>query len=730
MRCPAALPNETQRLTALSQYGLDGDRSLPSLEPVVKLAVELFDVPAAAVNMIGSDHVFFAASAGIGECDMRRDVSFCAHAITQDEVLVVEDALLDERFHDNPLVTGPEQIRFYAGVPICSPDGQALGALCIVDAKPHATFSAQDRERLKELSKIVIDKLELRRLEMAGRSGAGRFENIAYSSPNGVVCLDRLGTVTAVNLAAETLFERGAGEIIGQDLQILLPAWRQSQLAGCLRRPVLGQPAGIAEIHEDIVARRKDGSEFPAEIAWSTWIEDGQPSFGLVLRDTTEQGRQRAELDRLRNFDHATGLANRTLLRQRLGEAIADGAPAAVLAIGLIGFEDVNDTLGDSVGDSILQQVSGRLVQCVRAIDTVARLGSDEFAIFLSGIGNPIGAGNVASAGLAAIARPFTVDGQEVRIAARCGIAMSPSHGDSSEELVGNAGLALLEAKRQTAEDAVFFVPALRMQAVARRLFDAELHKAVEHGEFELHFQPQVRICDGALVGAEALIRWNHPERGLLSPSAFLPALETGSLTSIVGNWVIDAACRQAAEWRSELFPEFRMGFNLFAAQFRTGALVECIRTAAARYHLPGEALEIEITENVALNGPSAALSDLCELRRDGVRIAFDDFGTGYASLSLLQSYPLTHLKIDKSFVQKACKSKRDRAIIEAITGLAHQLELCVIAEGVETWEQFEFCKQMGCDEVQGYLIGKPMSADQFAGTMMLNSAPLSHRVS
>lgn len=719
MRCPPVMADEIGRLRALAEYGLNADRPLPSLDPVVELATQLFDMPAAAVNLIGSDHVFFASSAGIGDCDMRREVSFCAHAITQDEVLIIDDALRDERFHDNPLVVG-NLIRFYAGVPLRAPNGHAIGALCVVDAKPHSRFSEADQERLKHLAKIVSDKLELRRLEVAGEAGRGRFENIAISSPDAIVCFQASRTISAVNPAAEAMFGHTASEMIGEDLQNLFPAWRDSQIAALLL-----QNLDSSEITEDLLGQHRDGTRFPVELAWSSWLEGDTRNFGLVIRKVSAR-RDKSELDRLAQWDIATGLPNRVLLEQRAAEERDAGRPLAMLAIGLEGHSAMKAALGLGQSDELLRQAGKRISDCIRPIDTVARLGGDEFAILLSGIGDPLRAMDVASAALAVLSEPFEVNGEQVRLAGGCGIALSSIQAQS-DELVGNAHLALLEARKLGAARPQLFTPALRMNAVARLMFDADLHRAVERGEFELYYQPLARIGDHTLCGAEALIRWNHPERGLLSPAAFLPFLESSPLAATVGEWVIETACGQAAAWRSELWPEFRISVNLSAAQFRRGDLRDVIKHAIRRHGMPAEALKLEITETIVLDDEELFLPVLKQLREDGHKLAFDDFGTGFASLSLLTRYPLTHLKIDKSFVQAACGSEGDRAIVEAIADLARHFRLEVVAEGVETQEQFELCRAAGCDEIQGYFLGRPLNATDFvamAGDVANVSSP------
>lgn len=609
MKCPPALDTEPERLKALARYGLDGSRPLPSLEPIVRIAARMFGMPIAAVNMIGSDHVFFAAATGFDasqDVDMRRDVSFCAHAITQNEVMVVSDTREDERFHDNPLVLGEAGIRFYAGVPLLSPDGHALGALCVIDGKPRHDFSEQDRERLRELARIASDRLELRRIEIAAAQSAA---------------------------ASDTQ----AGE-----------------------------------------------------------------------QDT-------ATLSRLANTDQLTGLPNRTRFYHCVEEALADAQSLAVFMLDLDGFKDINGTLGNGAGDAVLRALAERLRETAGEDAVAARIGGDEFAVLLPRVALPAAAVSRARELIAKLAEPIRVEGHEVLVSASCGVATAPLHAQEALELIGDADLALHKAKRQGRGYACAFAPAMRQEASTRRLYNIELHRAVSDGQFLLFYQPQVRLSDGALTGAEALIRWQHPQRGLLSPAAFLPALECGPLAQTVGAWVLDEACAQAALWRRSGADDFRIGVNLFGAQLRTDGLVSEVAQALERHGLPPQALELEVTENIVLNQDRHAFESLQHLRDLGVGIAFDDFGTGYASLSLLRQYPVTRLKIDKSFVEGVPGSERDVSMVRAILDMARGFNLEIIAEGVETAPQHACLRQLGCTEGQGYLFGRPLPAPQFA---------------
>ncbi|HEX7934349.1 MAG TPA: sensor domain-containing phosphodiesterase [Paraburkholderia sp.] len=616
MKCPPILASEELRLEALSAYGLSEDQALPDLDPVVRIAARVLDMPVAAVNMIASDHVFLAASTGLDDVDVdvRREVSFCAHAIAQSGLMVVPDATLDERFHDNPLVSGPAGIRFYAGIPLFSPQGHALGALCVIDRKPRAHFSRDEQARLRDLAQMAADRLELRRVEFSTQS---------------------------------------------------------------------------AEYEDDKPA--------------------SQPSPALDRLNDED------ELHRLANTDILTGLANRLSFYRRVESNLARGSRAAVVLVDLDGFKDVNNALGHVAGDRLLCEVGRRLKNVVGSVGTVARIGGDEFAILLPDLPSHEHATRVARAAIASIDAPVIVDGHEVRIAASCGVAFAPFHAREAFELVSNADLALVKAKSLGRGQSFVFVPELRTEVVARRLSLVELDRAVSDSEFVLLYQPQIRLSDGMLTGAEALIRWRHPQRGVLSPAAFLPALESGPLAATVGSWVLDQACAQAALWRRWGAEHFRMGVNLFSAQLHVGDLAAEVLSTLERHGLPPEALEIEITEHTAFDDDQRALEALQRLRQSGVGIAFDDFGTGYASLSSLKRYPITRLKIDRSFVHGMLDANQDASVVRAILGMADSFRVQTIAEGVENEKQRDALTDLGCEEGQGYLFGRPLSASRFA---------------
>lgn len=716
MKCPKIFPDEPARLLALASYGFEREGILESLEPVVQIASHMFNMPVAAVNMIGDDHVFFAASIGVDPAafDMRRDVSFCAHTITQSEVMVVPDTRQDLRFFDNPLVAGPANVQFYAGVPLRSPEGFALGALCILDTVPHPEFSAADEQRLAELAKMACDRLELRRVEYASERTRPPFETYAGSLSTAVIWFDASMRIIEWNLAATARlgYEPEHKNKLQFDQLIAQPKRAQfcQLITQAAERGSLEEITFPTEIH----LCQQDGTPFLVGLMILGWREQGRMTFEAIIKNPG-LSQSEDEIQHINNLDKLTGLANRGLFYRTVEANLINGeANMCVLIIDLDGFKDINDTLGHEIGDAILRAVATRLKNCAHSSDCVSRIGGDEFAILSSQHPSEIEALNFANQITQTLSAPFFLHGQEIRISASCGFALAPKQTQEALELVSNADLALFKAKTTGPGHSYLFDPGLRHEATSRRLHGLELHRAVDRGEFILFFQPQINLSSGAITGAEALLRWHHPERGLLTAATFINALENGPLAPTVGSWVLEEACALAAQWRRNFSPQFRIGVNLCGAQFYRGSLAHEITCSLARHGLPPQALELEVTENTVLANENIILDDLHRLHSLGVGIAFDDFGTGYASLSLLKSFPLTRIKIDKTFVRGISSSRRDGAVVRAILDMAHNFELETIAEGIETDSEYQFLQRVQCNEGQGFLFGKPMPAQQF----------------
>ena len=383
----------------------------------------------------------------------------------------------------------------------------------------------------------------------------------------------------------------------------------------------------------------------------------------------------------------------------------------ALVLLDLDSFKDVNDTLGHGAGDVLLAEVAARLSNALRGRGVLARLGGDEFAVLLHDFGNAEQASALAAELQDSLEAPFRIAGREFRVGCSAGVAMAgPSEAAS---LLANADFALCRAKTAGHRQCRVFDAAMREEHVARRTLEEEVRRAALGGEFELHYQPQVRLADGVLVGAEALLRWRHPVRGLLRPGVFLDALEAGSLAGAVGDWAIEEACRQAALWRGQGL-NLRVGVNLFAEQVRAGNLEATVRAVLARWSLPPEALELELTEGTLMENQREVADDLHALRRLGVRVAIDDFGTGYSSLAYLQHLPIDRLKIDSSFVRGLDTDANGAAVVDAVVGIGRSLSMEVLAEGVETAGQLRRVRAAGCQSVQGYYFSRPVPAGAF----------------
>jgi diguanylate cyclase (GGDEF)-like protein len=435
--------------------------------------------------------------------------------------------------------------------------------------------------------------------------------------------------------------------------------------------------------------------------------------------DITDHKRAEEQLKRLAHYDPLTGLPNRLSLQkdlERLLSAEGRKRPTSVALFDLDGFKDVNDTLGHSIGDRLLIEVGGRLMESSGRggeSDRVFRLGGDEFVVIIPDCGDPRVVGEIVERMLKRLAEPFRINDQALHLGGSAGIAIAPDDGVNVDDLIANADLALYQAKSDGGRTYRLFMPILRAQAQARRGLDLELRRAYSENEFEIYFQPEIRLADRAVVGAEALLRWRHPERGILAPWAFIETLAHSSIAPDVGRWIIQTACEKAAAWRAKGLSLGRIGVNLFPVQLHGDALLQGIEDALRTTGLPGEALELEITENIALNYEDA-IEPLRKLSARGVKLAFDDFGTGYASLSYLTRFPLSRIKIDRSFVRNITDNSEHAAIVRSLIAMAHNLGLEVIAEGVETEAHAAFLLKEECEEAQGYLYAKPLPAGEF----------------
>jgi diguanylate cyclase (GGDEF)-like protein/PAS domain S-box-containing protein len=566
------------------------------------------------------------------------------------------------------------------------------------------------------LAAITLDEIDFR--GVLGRIAESRFQRIAMSLGDGLVCTDQDGLITVWNPGAEAIFGYNTAEIVGEPFDVI----RASGVSGAsssfsirdaVRSASLVPGGSVTEFE----GRRKNGEVFPVEACFSGWQGTEGFQYGAVLRDISVRKREAERIRYLAEYDSLTGLANRNTLHAGLSTMIAGARqPAgevALLVIGLDGFQQINDLLGHSCGDLVLRAVSERLTAEAGSEGLVARLSGDEFAIAIPCAAFPEGAARFAGRIAHAFERPLAAAAREHRVKVSIGVAVYPKQGENADELLSNGHLALSRAKATRRGGHVMFESSIRQELEARLTLEAELALAVEREEFELFYQPQVRLVDGGLIGAEALIRWRHPERGLVSPAQFIPVVNTSSISERVATWVLETACKQARRW--ELAGHnIRVGINLSPSQLHSGDLATSVAAVLDATGITPSLLEIEVTEDILLLDEKRVLDIFLRIQELGVRIVFDDFGTGYASLSYLKKFPLDGLKIDRSFVLGLLSDSDDAAIVSSTVGLSKQLGLSVIAEGIESRAIADMLISMGCEEGQGYFFGRPMPAKDF----------------
>ena len=543
-------------------------------------------------------------------------------------------------------------------------------------------------------------------------------EQVFDQTTEGIVITDAERRIISVNRAFTEITGFPAEEALGRHPEELLQSGRHDAE---LYRQIETSLAEQGSWRGEMWHRRRNGEVYPEWLAISP-VRDGtgRPEYYIgIFSDISQQRRDAERIRFLAYYDALTGLPNRTLLADRMAKAIAtaqrNGTRVALLFMDLDGFKHVNDSLGHLLGDTLLQRVAERLGQQTRRADTLARFGGDEFVVLLTEVEGPDSIATAARRCLDALSTPFALDGHDIDITASIGISVYPDDGDALEALIKNADTAMYQAKESGRSQFRFFEAAMNARATSRATLANDLRRALERGELLLHYQPQAEITSGEIVGVEALVRWQHPQLGMISPAEFIPVAEEIGLIGRLGEWVMNEACRQAVAWQQAGLPHMPVAVNLSALQLRSPDFLDSVRRALQSAGLDAHWLELELTESVLMHQVDTVMQTLNGLSALGIRIAIDDFGTGYSSLAYLRRFAIDKLKIDRSFIRDLSVDPEDALIVATIIRMAHSLRLKVIAEGVEASEQLATLRAQGCDEIQGYHLSRPLPADALA---------------
>ena len=596
-----------------------------------------------------------------------------------------------------------------------------------------AQFTDLERQHLASLASLAASVLQVHSLAQRSTHAYVQVEaqlqhqsQILDQIHESVLTMDLNGFITSWNKGAERLFGYTSVEAVGRNILFLY----DDEDAG-FNDAFLEHGGRLMEVRR----KKKSGEVFWASLSLSTLYDrDDNRPVGLIayLTDITERKSAEERIHHLAYYDALTNLPNRTLLTKLVDQALTvaqrNRTQGCVLFIDLNRFKVINDTLGRRIGDELLREVAQRFRLALRDQDLVARLGGDEFAVGLFDIHQHYEASTVAQKLIATLVEPFYIDGHDLRVGASIGISVYPQDGADAETLLRLADIAMYRAKQQEGdaegEHVAFYSRDMNQGMQERMRIESGLRQALGNGQLELHYQPKFAIASGQIIGAEALVRWRHPERGLVPPAEFIPLAEATGLVVQVGEWVLETACAQAQSWKEAGLPPVRLAVNVSAREF-TSALPGRVMDTLRRYGLEPSWLELEITESTLMHNIDRVIGIMDRITALGVTLSLDDFGTGYSSLSYLKRFPIDTLKIDRSFTTGIPLDANDCAIASTIISIAQQLKHKVIAEGVETVEQLAFLKTSGCDEVQGYLFSKPLPAAEFEKALRENWTPV-----
>lgn len=733
---------DSSRLEALRRYNILDSPPDQAIDNITMLAAQLIGVPVALVDFVEADRIWAKSHFGTDVIDYPLLPGLCASAVMSDEAApyVINDAKADARTAHHPLVQGEAGIRFYAGVPLRTYDNHNIGALCVIDFKPREVTPEQ-LDILQMLAAIVMEIIELS-AKASRTSQIEEIENkfkltelqnqlILNSTAEGIHVINLDGVVIVENDAATNLLGWERGGLLGKFAHTTLHHHHADHseypVSDCPIYKTLGD--GVRRHVASEVFWRKDGSSFPVEYSTSPLndLDGNLCGTTVVFRDITNRKANEARIQHLAFYDALTNLPNRILFIDRLEQEIKKAqrheSRIVLMFIDLDRFKEINDTLGHDVGDKLLVEAAARLNGCVRTSDTVARLGGDEFTVVLNDISELGVEERIAQNITDALAKPFILNKETIYLSASTGVTIYPDDGLTTEKLLKNADQAMYAAKKMGRNCHQYFTKSMQDLATSRLHLITDLHSGLRNNEFYLVYQPIVDLMTGSVKKAEALIRWQHPTRGLISPVEFIPVAEDIGLIVDIGQWVFEQAAQTVKHLQQLNIKDFQISVNKSPVQFTANAEAhddwfEYLKSL----NLSGESICVEITEGLLIDTSNNLKEKLLAFRDFGVQVSLDDFGTGYSSLSYLNKFSIDYIKIDRSFINDSSSNKDSYALCEAIIAMAHKLNIKVIAEGVETEAHYNFLKNSGCDYGQGYYFSKPLMQNDFEAYLLEKS--------
>lgn len=774
---PREITNERERLSALERLGIVDTPVEARFDRITHLASRVFDCKFAFISFVEERRQWFKSSANIDMSETPRHDALCSHTIEQQHPLVIPNTLEDDRFRENPHVKGDPHFRFYAGVRLLF-EGYAVGTLCVLHDEPKQ-FSASQIEQLQGFGELVenelnkkeyrdlSEKLEEYQIKLAQTQKITRIrsailEKVANAESLTTVLHDIVYAIEAeyteqiccILLLEDSKLKKGAAPS--------LPDFYNDAIDGVTIGEGVGSCGNTAATNEPTIV--EDISTHPY---WSSWKELAalagvaacwsQPiqgangevigTFAIYHRDKSRPSveeevliRQFAHIASIAierelanrliwkqaNVDSLTGLPNRNLMLDHLQMAIKtaerENKKVAVIFLDLDNFKDINDTLGHDHGDKLLVECATRIQRCLRADDTVSRLGGDEFVIILNGIQGLSSIESVVQKLRDEIVKPYTLDFVRAHTSASMGVTLYPDDATDAKELLKNADQAMYGAKAQGKNSYHYFTYDMQKAAIKRISLLNDLRYAVKNNELFIEYQPIVSFNGAKELKAEALLRWQHPEKGRIAPDNFIPLAEESGLIIEISNWVFDEVTNRIRQWRDIYKKDVQISINTSPSQyFNQEANITEWLSLLLEKRLSARSISLEVTENLLMEADAEVSKKLFKFRQAGVDIALDDFGTGFSSISYLKKFPTDYIKIDKSFVKSMTDVSNDKVLCEAIIVMAKRLGIGVVAEGVETQEQFDILKTMGCDYAQGYFIAKPMHIADFEAYLKEN---------